>query len=124
MACIVYRTDSGGRKYAYSSESYWDAEKQQPRSKRTYLGRVDPITGEIIKGRQNGKNYKRPPEETGLPDGAPLPQDILDDLKEKTSQLAALQEENRNLREQVRKLTKACKDISAVLSKAEIDFAK
>ena len=120
MACIVYRTDAGGRKYAYSSESYWDAEKQQPRSKRTYLGRVDPITGEIIRGRQNGKNYKRPPEPPEASDGTSIPQDILDDLKEKTSQLAALQEENQRLKEQVQKLTKACRDIMALLNKAGV----
>ena len=62
MACIVYRTDAGGRTYAYSSESYWDKSKGQPRSKRTYLGRVNPETGEIIKGRQNGKNFKNDKE--------------------------------------------------------------
>ncbi len=47
MSCIVYQTKNGV-KYAYKSESYWDKEKHQPRSKRTYLGRVDPATGEII----------------------------------------------------------------------------
>ena len=58
MACIVYRKDEAGRVYAYSSESVWDPQKKQPRSKRTYLGRVNPETGEIMKGRQDGKNYK------------------------------------------------------------------
>ena len=49
MACIVYQVDKrSGIKYAYSSESYWDKEKKQPRSKRTFLGRVDPVTGDII----------------------------------------------------------------------------
>jgi len=117
MACIVYRVDSGGRKYAYSSESYWDAEKQQPRSKRTYLGRVDPITGEIIRGRQNGKNYKRPADE---PVASHTSEEFLDELQEKTSQLAALQEENQKLREQVQNLSMVCRDIAAALSKAGI----
>ena len=49
MACIVYQTDKRtGIKYAYSSESYWDKDKKQPRSKRTFLGKVDPVTGKII----------------------------------------------------------------------------
>jgi hypothetical protein len=34
--------------YAYESISYWDKEKKQPRSKRKYLGKVDPETGDII----------------------------------------------------------------------------
>ena len=50
MACIVYQTNKKtGIKYAYESVSYWDKEKNQPRSKRKYLGRVDPETNEIIR---------------------------------------------------------------------------
>ena len=49
MSCIVYQTDKKtGIKYAYESFSYWDKEKKQPRSKRKYLGPVDPDTNEII----------------------------------------------------------------------------
>ena len=50
MACIVYQVNKKtGIKYAYESISYWDKEKQQPRSKRKYIGRVDENTGEIIR---------------------------------------------------------------------------
>lgn len=53
MSCIVYQIDKkSGVKYAYESVSYWDKEKKQPRSKRKYLGRVDPETGEIISSRR------------------------------------------------------------------------
>lgn len=49
MPSIVYQTDKKtGIKYAYESTSYWDKEKKQPRSRRKYLGKVDPETGEII----------------------------------------------------------------------------
>ena len=49
MPSIVYQTDKKtGIKYAYESTSYWDKEKKRPRSKRRYLGKVDPETGEII----------------------------------------------------------------------------
>lgn len=54
MSCIVYQTDKKtGVKYAYESISFWDKDKQQPRSKRKYLGKVDPVTGEIVKSRKN-----------------------------------------------------------------------
>lgn len=57
MSCIVYQINKKtGIKYAYESVSYWDKDKQQPRSKRKYLGRVDPETGEIIKNRKSGKD--------------------------------------------------------------------
>ncbi len=35
--------------YLYQVESYWDKEKKQSRQKRTYLGKKDPVTGELIK---------------------------------------------------------------------------
>jgi molecular chaperone GrpE (heat shock protein) len=57
MSSIVYQTNpSTGVKYAYESISYWDKEKKAPRSKRRSLGRVDPETGEIIKGTRKRKN--------------------------------------------------------------------
>ncbi len=29
-------------------ENYWDKEKKQPRSKRKLIGKIDPVTGEIV----------------------------------------------------------------------------
>lgn len=52
MASIVYQIDKKtGAKYAFESVSYWDKDKKQPRSKRRYLGKVDPVTGDIIPSR-------------------------------------------------------------------------
>ena len=60
MSCIVYQTNKKtGVKYAYESISYWDKEKQQPRSKRKYIGRVDPITGEIIRKDEKDNSAER-----------------------------------------------------------------
>ena len=57
MSCIVYQTDKRtGIKYAYESISYWDKEKKQPRSKRKYLGKVDPVSGEIITSRDKKRS--------------------------------------------------------------------
>lgn len=38
----------GKKIYVYEATSYWDKEKQQSRQKRKYVGRKDPISGEII----------------------------------------------------------------------------
>lgn len=49
MACIVYQTDKRtGIKYAYESISYWDKDKKQLRSKRKYLGKVDPYPAKSL----------------------------------------------------------------------------
>jgi predicted RNase H-like nuclease (RuvC/YqgF family) len=70
MSSIVYQIDKKtGAKYAFESVSYWDKDKKQPRSKRKYLGKVDPETGEIIpsRGRTVHSEEKAPEETTILP---------------------------------------------------------
>lgn len=41
--------------YVYESESYWDKEKKQPRSKRTLIGKIDEATGEIVPTSKSGR---------------------------------------------------------------------
>lgn len=61
MSSIVYQVDKKtGTKYAFESTSFWDKEKKQPRSKRKYLGKVDPETGEIIPSRGRSSKVKGP----------------------------------------------------------------
>jgi len=47
---MAYRVEQrvGKYTYIYEVESYWDKEKKQPRQKRTYLGKKDPQTGELV----------------------------------------------------------------------------
>ena len=58
MAIIKKYNKANGTTYVYESVSYWDKEKQQPRSKRKLIGKIDPETGEVVptngKGRKSG----------------------------------------------------------------------
>ena len=47
MAIVKQHDRRIGVTYAYESASYWDSEKKQSRSKRSLVGIVDPVTGEI-----------------------------------------------------------------------------
>ena len=62
MALIKQFDKRSGITYIYESKSYWDKEKKQPRSKRTLVGRLDPVTGEIVptdgRGRKRGQKKK------------------------------------------------------------------
>jgi hypothetical protein len=61
---VIYQTNKKtGITYAYSNEAYWDKEKQQSRAKRTLLGKVDPVTGEIMPTR----SYKKKKENILVP---------------------------------------------------------
>ena len=46
--------------YVYESTYYWDADKQQSRSKRKLIGKVDPKTGETVPTGKRGPKTKRP----------------------------------------------------------------
>jgi len=65
MPSIVYQKDSrSGSTYAYSSTSFRDPQTGRPRTKKEYLGRVDPETGKIVpkarKGRRNRTKLGEP----------------------------------------------------------------
>lgn len=61
MPSIVYHTDAKtGNTYAYESKSYRDPETKKVKTKKTYLGRVDPATGDIIPKAGPGKRNRQP----------------------------------------------------------------
>ena len=107
MSCIVYQINKKtGIKYAYESVSYWDKDKQQPRSKRKYLGRVDPGTGEIIRDRNSRNNSVEPSEKDSLElsslyDELQKKDKIISDL---TCELEAANKKYEELAENVRKM--------------------
>ena len=45
--------------YVYQVDSYWDKDKKQPRQRRTYLGRKDEITGEIVTTQKSSKESSK-----------------------------------------------------------------
>lgn len=48
-----------GVTYVYEViENYWDKEKKQARSKRKLIGKIDPVTGEIVPTASKGRSKK------------------------------------------------------------------
>ena len=86
MACIIYQTNKKtGIKYAYRSESYRDPETKKPKSRRTYLGRVDPVTNEIISKANTGKRNRSP-----VVDGS-VSEEIQSELRTKNNTIKQLE---------------------------------
>jgi len=56
MAIVKQLDKRSGITYVYESTSYWDRDKQQPRSKRKLIGKLDPVTGEIVPTDGRGKH--------------------------------------------------------------------
>lgn len=104
--------------YVYESTSYWDAEKKQSRSKRRLLGKLDPETGEIIPTGNRGRKKKETAETTAVSaDSTDLAMQLNEltlQLKQKDAQLAALKQENSQLKDILKKaygILDKCADI-------------
>lgn len=70
---IVYQTNKKtGITYAYENEPYWDKEKQQSRAKRKLIGKVDPVTGEIVPTREYRKKEKPAADWAAKPGPVPI----------------------------------------------------
>ena len=105
---IVKHTDKrSGVTYVYESESYWDKEKKQPRSKRTLIGKIDEATGEII---PTGKSGKKKTVSSDAKEQTSTPKAITDQvglLAQKDAQISSLREENRRLLKEKQEILKA-----------------
>ena len=69
MAMVKQLDKRSGITYVYESVSYWDKEKKQERSKRTLVGRLDPVSGEIVptdgRGKRRGQKVLEQPAKQG-----------------------------------------------------------
>lgn len=62
MSLVYVKNKKNGVTYVYESSGYWDKEKQQARNRRKCIGKVDPVTGEIIPSKKKSVN-----DEASLP---------------------------------------------------------
>lgn len=73
LMAIIYQKDKRtGIVYAYESKAYWDPEKKQSRAHRKLIGKVDPVTQEIVKTR----SYRRQKKSVSVPAKKQGPQPI------------------------------------------------
>lgn len=116
MPTIVYRENpSNGVRYAYSCTSVWDKEKKAPRTKRTYLGRVDPDSGEIIPPSSRKKSFTAASKEAEVAaqDSADM-EDSSRRLAEKDKQIKSLQDELRESQAMVLQLRRKLERIATI----------
>jgi hypothetical protein len=52
MPLIYMKNKHNGVTYVYESENYWDKVKKQSRSRRICIGKLDPLSGEMIPSRR------------------------------------------------------------------------
>jgi hypothetical protein len=98
MAIIHQYDKRSGITYAYESHSYWDKEKKTSRAKRTLIGRVDSVTGEIVPTDGRCKKDKVKAEKSIEPDYKALYKKLEKKCAAQETLIAALQKEIGNLK--------------------------
>lgn len=99
MSIVKCKDKRTGITYVYESESYWDKEKQQPRSRRTLIGKLDEATGEVIPTDGRGRKRKDMPDSARSKTTLVSDDNKLNDLlKEKDALIKSLQAENQKLK--------------------------
>ena len=118
MASIIKKLNKQtGTVYVYESESYWDKEKKQPRSKRKLIGKIDEETGEIVPTGGKGNRKKR--ELTDIPETIPADKDLESLCQDQARQLRHNDTEIMELKKQVMELTLSVNEYKRRLSKIE-----
>ena len=130
---IVKYTRKDGNTYAYESIAKWDSRHKQSRPVRRYLGRVDPVSGEIIpssgrpgrpKGSKNKPRANSEDESQGAPQGtvtagvsssATTPAD--DEVRALKGQISTMQSEMDTLRKRTACLETAIRSVVDQLSR-------
>lgn len=115
MASIIKKLNKQtGVTYVYESESYWDKEKKQPRSRRKLIGKIDKETGEIVPTGGRGKKKTADSPEIFSPDS-----DLKTLCQEQAGQIRKNNAEISALKKQVMELTLSVNEYKRRLSKIE-----
>ena len=114
MAIVKQYHKDTNTTYVYESESYWDAEKGQSRSRRRVIGKIDPETGEIIPTGKRGRKKKDPAQDIpGSSDG------IAALYAQSLEKIQALEARIRTLEQQVSGLERRNEKLTALIRKSD-----
>ena len=118
MSSIIKKLNKQtGVTYVYESESYWDKEKKQPRSRRKLIGKIDEETGEIVPTGGRGNRKKR--ELTDIPEKLSPDSNLGTLCMEQAEQIRNDEKEIAALKKQVMELTLSINEYKRRLLKIE-----
>jgi transposase len=65
MSLVYVKNKKNGVTYVYESSGYWDKEKQQARNHRTCIGKLDSVTGDLIRSKRTRDEEVLPSNQRG-----------------------------------------------------------
>jgi len=111
MAIVKQYNKKTGTTYVYESHSYWDKERKQHRSDRKLIGKLDPVTGEIVPTKK--KKTAAPTDETG---GAQEMEKLKGKLSEYESIISDQKAQIGQLKEEVRRQDQMLRKIRSIVT--------
>ena len=109
MARIEHYDKRVGITYVYESESYYDSEKHQSRSKRKLIGKIDPETGKMVPTGKKGRPSKNITSNGDI--------DYEKQCKTLQNQLENAEEKIKNLETELKAATASINDYHKILKK-------
>lgn len=104
MAIIRQTNKKTGITYVIDSESYWDKEKQQPRSRRKIIGKIDPVTGDVV---PTNRHQKRKASTVEQPSASVASGSSDDEILAERTRILELEKQVSKLQKQKESLLKA-----------------
>jgi len=123
MAIIKQYRKETDTTYVYESLSYWDKDKQQSRSKRNLLGKIDPKTGKVVPTGKRGRKRKETAEiSANQTDANAFEKDqkireLTIELAQKADKIVRLEENNHRLQETINLISRHIDQCSKICSK-------
>ena len=122
MAYTAYQTNKKtGVVYAYRVESYRDPVTKRPKSRREYLGRVDPVTKTIVEKEKDGKRNRSKLNSTDPNEPNPIPQEVTTLLEKQRAEIQSLQLQLKDITDKYHKLSQVVKTINRDIQNAPTD---
>lgn len=107
MSIVKHKDKRTGVTYVYESESFWDKEKKQPRSKRTLVGKLDEATGDIIPTGKSGRKKTVPEEAIEITEESTPITHQIHLLTKKDAIISSLKAENAALKKEKQEILKS-----------------
>lgn len=115
MSIVKLKDKRSGTIYVYESESYWDKEKKQPRSRRKLIGKWDEATGEIVPTGKSGRKRAAADAEGGSPAPEPIT-GCIRAIEEKDALIRDLKEENKALKREKQEILRILQELCQKMS--------
>lgn len=119
MSIVRSYSKANDTTYVYEQNMKWNPETKRPEGTRKLIGKIDPVTGEIIPTGKRGRKRKEKPDSIEVPDDSELMkknqslQIQVDSLRQKVTDLY---KENSDLKRERNDLNKKLQRITDIVT--------